>query len=79
MFIGTSLFGKGILNLPPATMYSEFGVVNGDEWFPALFGNSSISSVLNVLKLNLATLGVLFPFINNHFPSGTPSFIESSE
>jgi hypothetical protein len=76
--IGMSRCGTGTLNRVVATMYSEFGVMNGEPWFPAEFGISRISSVSNVARSIRATRGVLFPLMNSHRPSGTPSVCDSS-
>ena len=72
--IGTSPFmsSVGTEKRVPATTYSVFSVINGEEWLPAEFGNSIISTVLNVLRSNLATRGVLLALANNHLPSISP-------
>ena len=72
--IGTSPFmsSVGTAKRVPATTYSVFSVINGEEWLPAEFGNSIISSVLKVLRFTLATRGVLFAFAKIHLPSCSP-------
>src|SRR4026209_2193087 len=70
--MGTSACGIGTLKRVPATVYSVFWVTNGDEWLPAEFGISMISSVSNDLRLIRATRGVLFALTNTQRPSDTP-------
>src|ERR1043165_4782326 len=74
VLIGTSPFALsiGILKRVPATTYSEFSVIKGDEWLPPLLGISMISAVRNVLRSTRAIRGVLLPFANTQRPSCIP-------
>ena len=55
----------------PATTYSVFSVINGEEWLPAEFGNSIISSSEG-FKVYSCTRGVLLAFAKIHLPSCSP-------
>src|SRR5690606_22464889 len=74
---GTSIIppspAMGTLNRVPAITYSVLLVGYGEQWLPELFGISKISTVLNVFKSILATLGVLLAFTNSQRPSAIPS------
>ena len=76
VLIGTSPFvlSIGILKRVPATTYSEFSVIKGEEWLPPLLGISIISAVRKVLRSTLAIRGVLLPFAKTQRPSCMPSF-----
>src|SRR3569833_1891000 len=76
--IGTSASPNGTENRVPATTYSVFSVVNGDEWLPALLGICKISAVLNVVRSILAILGVLLAFAKSHLPSCLPLVCDNS-
>src|SRR5690606_39469367 len=68
----------GTLKRVAAITYSEFSVVNGEQWFPPVFGISMISAVRNVVRSILAKRGVLLEFANIHLPSGIPSVKDDS-
>src|SRR5690606_16844041 len=78
--IGTSLSAPsgGTLKRVAAITYSEFSVVNGEQWLPPVFGISMISSVRKVSRLIRAKRGVLLELANIHLPSGMPSVKEDS-
>ena len=77
VLIGTSRLSPiGTLKRVPATTYSEFSVINGEEWFPALLGISIISAVRKVLRSTRAIRGVLLPFAKAQRPSCVPYVIE---
>src|SRR5690606_25140092 len=78
--MGTSLSGPsgGTLKRVAAMTYSEFSVVNGEQWFPPVLGISMISAVRKVVKSILANRGVLLEFANIHLPSGMPSVKDDS-
>src|SRR5690606_16805549 len=69
--IGTSLSAPsgGTLKRVAAMTYSEFSVVNGEQWFPPVFGISMISSVRKVSRLIRANRGVLLELAIIHLPS----------
>src|SRR5688500_213366 len=78
VFIGTSSFViTGILKRVPATTYSVFSVIYGEEWLPALFGISRISVVRKVLRSTRAIRGVLFPFAKTQRPSCSPLVVDN--
>ena len=58
-------------------MYSEFWVIKGDAWLPALFGISNISAVRNVERSIRAIRGVLLPLAKAQRPSCSPFVWES--
>src|SRR5690606_33771746 len=78
--MGTSPAGPsgGTLKRVAAITYSEFSVVNGEQWFPPVLGISMISSVRNVFRLIRAKRGVLLEFANIHRPSGMASVNDDS-
>src|SRR3569623_1543518 len=76
--IGTSASPSGTEKRVPATTYSVFSVVNGEEWLPALLGICRISAVLKEARSILAILGVLLALANSHLPSCLPSVCDSS-
>src|SRR5690606_1154904 len=78
--IGTSLSGPsgGTLKRVAAMTYSEFSVVNGEQWLPPVLGISMISAVRNVVRSIRARRGVLLELANTHLPSGIPSVKDDS-
>src|SRR5690606_20507520 len=78
--MGTSLSGRsgGTLKRVAAITYSEFSVVNGEQWFPPVLGISMISAVRNVVRSIRARRGVLLELANTHLPSGMPSVNDDS-
>src|SRR5690606_28119724 len=78
--MGTSLSGPsgGTLKRVAAITYSEFSVVNGEQWLPPVLGISRISAVVKVVRSIRASRGVLLELANIHLPSGIPSVKEDS-
>ena len=78
--MGTSplSLSMGTLKRVPATTYSVFSVIKGEEWFPALLGISIISEVRKVLRSIRAIRGVLFALANNQRPSVSPFVCDKS-
>src|SRR5690606_15206137 len=78
--MGTSLSGPsgGTLKRVAAITYSEFSVVNGEQWLPPVFGISRISAVVKVDRSMRARRGVLLELANIQRPSGIPSVNDDS-